>query len=143
MTASTETSTKSYSEQILDLYELGGSDAEVAALLRVPIKKFHQRMRDSSAFAELIEFGRTLSLAYWEGLARKNVGNKQFNSPLFAFYMKNRHGWADKIDTNNTNESTIFNLDEAREQVAVLMAEHLAANTPEDTAAKRVLETSK
>lgn len=134
---------KSYSEQILDLYEMGGSDAEVAASLRVPIKKFYKRMSESAAFADLVDFGRTLSLAYWEGLARKNVGNKSFNSPLFAFYMKNRHGWADKAEVISTSENTNINLDDMRKELVALNERYMKANTPESTDAQRVLKDMK
>lgn len=140
MSQSTDTQT-GWAKQVLDLYEEGGSDAEVAASLRVPMKQFYKRMADSAAFANLVEFGRTLSLAYWEGTARKNIGNKSFNSPLFAFYMKNRHGWADKTEVTSSNENTNVNLDDMRKQVNSLILEHVAANTPEMTDAKRVLSS--
>lgn len=107
-----ETSGASWSREVIALYEEGASDAEVAAHLRVPIKAFHKRMQESTAFNDLVDFGRTLSRAYWERLARKNVGNKSFNSSLYAFYMKNRHGWADKIETTGSNETINYNVDE-------------------------------
>lgn len=127
-----------WAKQVLDLYAEGGSDAEVAASLRVPMKKFYKRMTDSATFADLVEFGRTLSLAFWEGSARKNVGNKSFNSPLFAFYMKNRHGWADKTEVTSSNENTNFNLDEARRIVDAALAQRLKEATPELTDAQRL-----
>ena len=143
MTQSTNTvvSGASWAAQVIDLYTQGGSDAEVAASLRVPIRKFYKQMSDSPAFADLVEFGRTLSLAFWEGAARKNVGNKSFNSSLFAFYMKNRHGWADKTEVSSTSENTNINLDDARRIVDAALAERIKEATPELTDAQRVFSS--
>lgn len=139
--AEQQTSGASWSREVIALYEEGASDAEVAASLRVPLKAFYKRMQDSTAFAELIDFGRTLSRAYWEGLARKNVGNKSFNSSLYAFYMKNRHGWADKIETSSTNENINQNVDELREKAMLLVDKFIKQNTPELTEAQHVLQS--
>lgn len=136
---SQQTSGAAWSRDVINLYEEGASDAEVAASLRVPLKAFYARMQASPAFAELIDFGRTLSKAYWEGLARKNVNNKNFNSSLFAFYMKNRHGWADKIETSGSTENVNYNVDEVREQALALIDKFIKKNTPELTEAKHVL----
>jgi hypothetical protein len=130
---------KAWAKQIIDLYTDGASDAEVAAELKVTLKEFYKQMGENQVFAQIVDFGRTLSLAFWERLARKNVTNKQFNSPLFAFYMKNRHGWADKTETISTNENTNMNLDALREQVNRDVARYLKMNTPELTDAQRVI----
>lgn len=97
-------------------------------------------MQDNKAFAQVVEFGRTLSQAHWEGLARKNISNKSFNSPLYAFYMKNKFGWADKTETINTNENTNVNLDELRTKISRDVADFLKRNTPELTDAARVIK---
>lgn len=129
-----------WSSNIINLYTEGGSDAEVAAFLRVPMKKFYKQMDDNSAFKELIEFGRTLSQAWWEGQFRRNVHNKNYNSALLSFYMKNKHGWADKVDTTSSTESTNITLDEARAIANKKVADFLKKNTPELTDAQRVLK---
>lgn len=136
-----ETSGASWSREVIALYEEGASDAEVAAHLRVPIKAFHKRMQESTAFNDLVDFGRTLSRAYWERLARKNVGNKSFNSSLYAFYMKNRHGWADKIETTGSNETINYNVDEAREKAFEMIEKFIKKNSPELTEAQHVLQS--
>lgn len=135
------TSGADWSRKVVSLYEEGASDAEVAASLRVPIRAFHKRIQESTAFADLIEFGRTLSLAYWEGLARKNVGNKSFNTSLFTIYMKNRHGWADKVETSGTSETVNYNVDEMREKALSMVEKFIKKNTPELTEAQHVLRS--
>lgn len=129
----------SWSQQVISLYEVGGSDAEVAASLRVTLKAFYKQMQDSGTFAELIDFGRTLSKAYWERLAREHVKDKNFNSSLYSFYMKNRHGWADKVETSSTNENLNTDLDSLRQQVTKEVESFIKRNTPELSDAQRVL----
>lgn len=49
-------------------------------------------------FADMIEHGKELCLAWWERQGRINLENKEFNSTLWYMNMKNRHGWRDKQD---------------------------------------------
>lgn len=137
----TQTSGAAWSREVVALYEEGASDAEVAAHLRVPLKAFYKRIQESSAFAELVDFGRTLSKAYWERLARKNVGNKSFNSSLYAFYMKNRHGWADKVETTSVSENLNHNVDDLRQQATQMIEKFIKKNSPELTEAQHVLSS--
>ena len=131
--------TRSWAEQLIENYRQGFSDAEVAAAMNITIKAFHQQLADNPTFARLVEFGRTLSLAFWESLPRKNVSNKSFNGPVYAFYMKNKFGWADKVETSNVNENTNTNLDELRSEVNRKIAELVKLNHPELADAQRVL----
>lgn len=136
-------STKTWANEVIDLYTQGCSDAEVAASLRVPMKEFYSNIKDNPAFAQLVDYGRTLSLAYWEKQARLNITNKQFNSSLFAFYMKNKFGWADKTETITTGDSPEMNLDELRSKVFNDVAQFIERYTPELTDAQRVLKIPK
>jgi hypothetical protein len=131
---------RNWSQQIIDLYTKGGSDAEVAAFMRVTIKAFYKNMDDNQAFKELVEFGRTLSQSWWESQFRKNVNNKNFNSTLLTFYMKNKHGWADKMDTSSTSDNLNVNLDELRTRAIKEVEAFIKKNTPELTDAQRVIQ---
>lgn len=97
-------------------------------------------MNDNKAFAQVVEFGRTLAQAHWEGLARKNITNKSFNSPLYAFYMKNKFNWADKTETVSTNENTNISVDELRTKVNAEVERYIKRYTPELTDAQRVVK---
>lgn len=131
--------TRSWAKELIENYRQGFSDAEVAAAMNITIKAFHQQLSDNPTFQKLVEFGRTLSLAFWESLPRKNVLNKSFNGPVYAFYMKNKFNWADKVETTNANENTNTNLDELRQEVSRKVAELVKANHPELADAQRVL----
>lgn len=121
------------------MYSEGASDAEVAADLGITLKEFFAQYNEHAALRQLVDFGRTLSQAYWEGLARKNMLNKSFNSSLFAFYMKNKYAWADKTETVNSNENLNTNLDELRLSVTKEVEKFIKRYTPELTDAQRVI----
>ena len=133
------TTDKGWSQSLADLYAEGYSDAEVAAHLRVTMKNFYKEMENNPAFRQLVEFGRTLALAWWESQYRKNINNKNFNTAMLNFYMKNKHGWADKVDTTGITENTNVNLDELRESAMKQVAAFIKKNTPELTDAQRVI----
>jgi hypothetical protein len=129
-----------WAKELIDMYKQGASDAEVAAEQKITIRAFYKEMENNSAFAELIEFGRTLSQAFWEKQARVNLGNKGFNTSLWAFYMKNKFGWADKSESTNTNEVVTGDLDTLRAQVTKDVARFMKQHMPELTDAQRVLK---
>jgi len=138
----TEKATTSKARQIIDLYSAGYSDAEVAAELRITIKEYHKTVKDNAAFGKLVELGRTLSQAFWESQARRNLVTKGFNSSLYAFYMKNKFGWADKVETTSTNEDTNISLDDLQNQIASKLREFEKRNTPEVTDAQSLFTVS-
>ena len=107
----------SWAKQVIEHYSDGYSDKEVAASMNITFREFNAMLSDNPTFAKLVEFGRTLSAAYWEGLARTNIKNKTFNTPLYNFYMKNKFGWADKIETTNANENTNLSLDQLQDKI--------------------------
>lgn len=112
-----QANTHNWAKEIVEYYRQGYSDTEVAAAMNITIKHFNTMLGENPTFSKLVEFGRTLSKAHWEGLARKNVNNKQFNAGLYSFYMKNKFAWADKIETSNTNENTNLSDDQLLEEI--------------------------
>lgn len=98
-------------------YSEGASDAEIAKLLKITINRFYQLIEENPTFAEFVDRGRTLSRAWWEMQGRKNLWNKEFNTSLWNFNMKNRHGWADKVESNDTTDKDPVNMDQAKAQL--------------------------
>ena len=133
------TSGKAWAKTLIELYTLGASDAEVAAELKIPLKKYYEQINENAAVAQFGEYGRTLSQAFWEREARLNIRNKTFNTPLWAFYMKNKFGWADKTEAINVNETT-GDLDTLRGQLTTEVEKFIRQYTPELTDAQRVLQ---
>ena len=115
---------------LVEEYAQGASDVEIAKLLKITLTKFYQLCEENTAFNEFAERGRTLSRAWWEGQARKNLWNKEFNTSLWNFNMKNRYGWADRVDTNDTTNKDPVNLDSAKANLQSMLKQ-LAKSNPE------------
>ena len=130
---------KSWEQELINFYSEGYSDAEVAKEMKITIREYYKQIDESAVFAKLVEYGRTLSLAWWESQARLNINNKQFNTPLWVFTMKNKYGWADKVETNSTVENTNVDLDTLRQQTAQKISKFVAANHPELASTAAVL----
>ena len=117
-------------QALVEEYAVGASDVEIARLLKITINRFYQLIQENTAFAEFVERGRTLSRAWWESQARKNLWNKEFNTALWNFNMKNRYGWADKVESNDTTNKDPVNLDEAKSELVQALA-RLSKKNPE------------
>lgn len=102
---------------LLQAYEEGAADVEIARLLKITIARFYELAEESPAFAEFVERGRTLSQAWWYEKGRTGLYSKDFNTALWNFNMKNRYGWADKVDTSDKTNSDPVNLDQAKAQL--------------------------
>lgn len=139
MTTNAQTKTKDWARELVNLYSEGYSDAEVASEMKITIKEYHRQIDDNPVFAKLVEFGRTLALAWWEGQARKNLSNKQFNTPLWVFNMKNKYGWADRTEVKSEVENTNINIDELRAKIAKQTHDFIKRNTPELSDSQRLL----
>lgn len=101
-----------------EAYSEGALDVEVAKILNVTIARFHAMCEEIPDFATFVDQGRTLSQAWWMEQARKNLWNKEFNTSLWNFNVKNRFGWADKLDTADKTDTDPVNIDQVKGQVS-------------------------
>lgn len=115
---------------LLTAYGEGASDVEIARLLKITLNRFYQLIEEVPAFAEFVEQGRTLSQAWWYEKGRTGLWSKDFNVSLWNFNMKNRYGWADKVDTADKTDSDPVNLDQAKAQLAQAL-KRLSKKNPE------------
>lgn len=129
--------TKNWATTLIDMYTAGASDAEVAAFHRLTEQEFYAQINENAALAKLVDYGRTLAKAFWESQFRKNLGNKQFNTPLLTFYMKNKYNWADKTENTDTAGGSM-DLDTLRGQLTKEVEKFIRTNTPELTDAQRL-----
>lgn len=107
-------------KRVEDLYELGGSDPEAAKLLGMTKAQFENSYNTLPVFAEFIDLCRTKAEAYFNRVAREAIFSKEINSTLLQFVLKNRIGWADRVDTTNRNEE-VGEAANARQELAKLM----------------------
>lgn len=106
-------------EHVVSLYKEGAGDEEAMRALRITRRSFGDLMKDDELFFGVIEHGRLCRQAWYLEQGRKNIFNKQFNTPLWYHQMKNLFGWADKQD-QTIGEREIDNLSKA--EVDVLFA---------------------
>ena len=128
----TETTSKKQIDwdELTIAYGNGAADVEIARLLGVTISKFYELYETNVAFSDFVDSGRTLSQAWWYEQSRKGLWNKAFNTSLFNFVMKNRFGWADKMEATDNTDKDPVNLDQIKGQVSVAMKK-LAESNPE------------
>ena len=106
-----------WQEAILELYNQGGSDKEVKALIYSWMGSFSNDLwdrwvKEEERFSETIKKGKILSEAWWVKQGRSNLLQKDFNATLWYMNMKNRFGWADsqKIDHTSGGEKISIKL---------------------------------
>jgi hypothetical protein len=128
-------------QALLDAYGEGAADVEIARLLKITINRFYQLIEETPAFAEFVERGRTLAQAWWYEKGRTCLWDKNFNTALWNFNMKNRYGWADKVDTSDKTDSDPVNLDQAKAQLATALKQ-LGKKNPELLSGANLNESS-
>ena len=117
-------------DSLVQLYADGASDVEIAKELGVTIAKFYRLYEENPNFAEFVENGRSLAHAWWLTQSRKGLWNRSFNTSLFNFVMKNRYGWADKVENTDTTGKDDIDLDHVKGQISAAMKK-LAETNPE------------
>ena len=96
-----------WEEAILSLYQEGGSDVEVKALIynwrgTFSNDLWDRWLKDEPRFSQTIKKGKLLAEAWWHKNGRVNLKDREFNYTGWYMQMKNRFGWKDtqQIDTN-------------------------------------------
>lgn len=117
-------------ERVIHAYSEGASDVEIAKILGLTKAQFLDLEQENDGFAKVVARGRTLSEAWWYEIGRKGMTMEKFNGPLFGFNMKNRFGWADKVDTGDKSNEAPINQDEAAAQLRKALGK-LAKKNPE------------
>jgi hypothetical protein len=92
---------KGWEQIVATEYSEGASDYEVMAQLRITKGLFDKLYvePDTSAFKEVVDFGRLMRKAWWYRQGREGLNSRQFNGNLWYTYMKNCFGWSEKTTT--------------------------------------------
>ena len=118
-------------QQVVELMREGASLCEVAVNIGITEDTLHRWKKTNQEFSESIKIGLELSKAWWLSQGRVNLENKDFNATLFYMNMKNRHGWADKVEKQDNHSITIAWANQAVEQIPD--AEIIQAQLPDNT----------
>lgn len=132
-----KTEEPSLQEKMLALYEEGYSDVEVAAALRIPKVRFMEMYDENTGFQKVVDVGRTLSEAWWHAVARRNLLSKGWQGSTWAFNMKNRYNWMDKVDAGGRDDNSPLNVDELQTELHNTLANIRRVNP---TLASRIME---
>ncbi len=94
-------------QNVLDEYRQGASDEEIKAIIHEWRGTFsndlwERWMKEEQEFSETIKMGKMLSAAWWIKNGRTNLQNKDFNYTGWYMQMKNRFGWKDKTEVENS-----------------------------------------
>jgi hypothetical protein len=100
---------KEWYKDVLEIYDEGGADIEVKALIYTWRGSFSNDLWDrwmieEPEFSETIKKGRMLSEAWWVKNGRVNLRDKEFNYTGWYMQMKNRFGWTDRVDNTTKGE---------------------------------------
>lgn len=99
-------------DQVLGLYKQGASDVEVKALLysirgSLSNDLWNRWLNEEPEFSETIKIGKMLSEAWWHKSGRTNLETKDFSYTGWYMNMKNRFGWKDKQEVEQSGGLTI------------------------------------
>jgi hypothetical protein len=93
-----------WEEHMLQIYASGKFDVNAMVGIRVTKRRFEDLYNSDDTFKMLVEYGRTLSEAYWHAIPSDNILNRNVNATLFSMVMKNKFGWAEKTEIKATKD---------------------------------------
>jgi len=88
-----------YADIVMNLMYEGASIVEVCHELKICKQTFYNWCKEHDMFLDSKKRGVDFSEGWWCKQGRIQLENKEFNSTLFYMNMKNRFGWADKVES--------------------------------------------
>lgn len=99
---------KGWQDEVLNLYKEGASDVEIKALIYEWRRSYsndlwERWMKEEPEFSETIKVGKMLAESWWSRSGRAGLKDREFNYTGWYMNMKNRYGWKDKQEVDNTH----------------------------------------
>ncbi len=101
---------KGWAEKCIELGKEGASDVEmrVEALDCICHETWTRLLEEEPLFSETIKKARLYCNQWWEKKGRINLENNTFSYTGWYMNMKNRFGWRDKNENENTTKVQAF-----------------------------------
>lgn len=98
-------------EKVIELGKIGASQHEMSLELDIDWTTFADWRDNNPEFSKAVSKAVSFAQAWWEKSGRIATfgGHEGFNATSFIFNMKNRFkdDWRDKVETDNTNKTTL------------------------------------
>lgn len=94
----------------------GASLFEIKAILGISGCLYRRLMAGNKEFRDFIITCKKYARCWWYKTGREGLNLKGFNSQLFAFQMKNKYGWSDKVEIDPGDKSVSL----IQQQIAAL-----------------------
>jgi hypothetical protein len=101
---------ENWEKDILELAKKGGSIVEIAVLLEISRDTFYALSERDEYFSDTVKKCKQLSEAWWVKKGRTELDNKDFSFTGWYMNMKNRFGWADKVEQKTDIRASIADL---------------------------------
>lgn len=85
----------------------GKSVVACSAALGICKDTFYTWVKEKEDFSDAVKHGLLAAEAWWEGLGRAGMFEKDFKPPAWIFLMKNRFAWADVRKIEQTTEVNV------------------------------------
>jgi len=127
---------KKYCKIVIEKMKKGDSVVSCCAELGIVKDTFYNWVKTYPEFSNAYERGMVLAESWWEGIGKMGALGMEVGSGdrkgrvqpgIYAFFMKNRFGWADRVEqvVSATVESVAADMspEERRERIAELLTE--------------------
>lgn len=106
-------------DQVREAGKRGLSLHEFALEVEIPLATLNSFKDEYSDFKEACIDAHDFAQGWWEGHARSNLGNRNYNNSVWSFCMKNKFGWKDvkevkqetyshsRVDVNSLSRSEV------------------------------------
>ena len=101
---------ENWERDILNLAKIGGSIVEIAVLLDISRNTLTALTERDEYFLNTIKKCKRLCEAWWVEKGRTELDNKDFSYTGWYMNMKNRFGWADKVEQKTDIRASIADL---------------------------------
>ena len=91
-------------QSVINLMKEGASLIEVAADIGINADTLHTWRKSNTEFSDAVKIGMQLSEAWWMREGREALRDRDFNYTGWYMNMKNRHGWADKVEKKEQHD---------------------------------------